>query len=77
MTDGQVELWRFVVVQPPDTFPRLQRESRECFDFLECYLRGDSGDGGFRHGGPLFSDAAAHSVAVGHVDIVSSQLATG
>lgn len=77
MTDGQVELRWLVAVQPPDTFPQLRRKSRKCFDFFGCYLRGDSGGGGFRHRGLLLSDAAVHSVSVGHVDILSSPLVNG
>lgn len=49
MTDGQVVSWWFVVIQPPNAFPRLQRKSRECVNFFECYLRGN-GDGDFGHG---------------------------
>lgn len=45
MTDGQVESWRFVAVQPPNTLPRVRRKPRELFDFFRCYL-GRDGDGG-------------------------------
>ena len=49
MTDGQIELWWLVAVQPPNAFPRIRGKAREGFNLFGYYSRGN-GDDGFGHG---------------------------